>query len=202
MKVVGGVVWHGVWGGGTGRISDPCARDGRNLIDHHTHTHTRHTTHIARTQTSMAVVYSGQESMISGARYHRVTTYSVRSLFSCSPGRVTPRERPKSQIYVWVVVMDGWMDVGVGCAWWGEGGKGKRRGLARLKFCTYRVSVNPSNQPIGLVLPADRNKYLEVAVGVEEDVGGLQVPVDDLGRVHVLQRAQHLLVWRMRGKRR
>jgi len=47
----------------------------------------------------MAVVYSGQESMISGARYHLVTTYSVRSLASCSPTGQTPRERPKSQIF-------------------------------------------------------------------------------------------------------
>ncbi len=34
--------------------------------------------------------------------------------------------------------------------------------------------------------------YLEVAVGVDEEVGRLEVPVDDLQRVHVLDPAQHL----------
>lgn len=34
-----------------------------------------------RTHMSMALVYSWQASMISGARYQRVTTYSVRSCF-------------------------------------------------------------------------------------------------------------------------
>ena len=43
--------------------------------------------------TSMALVYSWQLSMISGARYHRVTTYSVSSRLSLS----MPRARPKSQ---------------------------------------------------------------------------------------------------------
>jgi len=31
------------------------------------------------THISIALVYSGQANIISGARYHRVTTYSVRS---------------------------------------------------------------------------------------------------------------------------
>ena len=34
---------------------------------------------------------------------------------------------------------------------------------------------------------------LEVAVGVQEEVGRFEVPVQHVGRVHVLQGAQHLL---------
>ena len=34
---------------------------------------------------------------------------------------------------------------------------------------------------------------LEVAVGVEEEVGGLEVPVDDVGAVHRLERAERLV---------
>lgn len=45
------------------------------------------------------MVYSGHDSMISGALYQRVTTYSVKSLASWVPTGITPRERPKSQIF-------------------------------------------------------------------------------------------------------
>ena len=34
---------------------------------------------------------------------------------------------------------------------------------------------------------------LEVAVGVQEDVGGLQVPVEDVGRVNVFQSPENLI---------
>lgn len=47
-------------------------------------------------QTSMAFVYSLKVNMISGARYHRVATYSVMKpeLSSCD---AADRARPKSQ---------------------------------------------------------------------------------------------------------
>merc|ERR1719446_1864304 len=45
---------------------------------------------------STAFVYVSDESTISGARYHRVTTYSVRK--SRQSDGLTPRERPKSVI--------------------------------------------------------------------------------------------------------
>ena len=46
-------------------------------------------------QTSMALVYSFHESMISGARYHRVATYSVMNPEWFSSGCAT-RASPKS----------------------------------------------------------------------------------------------------------
>ena len=47
-------------------------------------------------QTSTALVYVSDESTISGARYHRVTTYSVRK--SRQSEGLTPRDSPKSVI--------------------------------------------------------------------------------------------------------
>src|SRR5271156_5363398 len=49
-------------------------------------------------QTSMALVYSLNVSMISGARYHRVATYSVMKP-ELSSWEAAERARPKSQTF-------------------------------------------------------------------------------------------------------
>jgi hypothetical protein len=50
-------------------------------------------------QTSMALVYSLNVSIISGALYHLVATYSVMKL-ACSSDRLVDLAKPKSQTYL------------------------------------------------------------------------------------------------------
>lgn len=63
------------------------------------------------------------------------------------------------------------------------------------KYHAFFVDARDARTFLELPLHAARQAEVadgEVAVGVDQEVGGLQVPVEDVGGVQVLQPAQHL----------
>lgn len=86
---------------------------------------------------------------------------------------------------------------------WGRSGWGDKRGSyiqnqnhtdntkhTHVYVCIYPHMDIHANAYAG---GGGESTDLEIAVGVEEEVGGLQIPVQDVGRVHVLEGAQHLV---------
>lgn len=57
--------------------------------------------------------------------------------------------------------------------------------------------IFPILHPLGMLLCSDeqirRGTYFEVAVGIEEQVGWLEITVEDVGRVHTLEGAECLV---------
>lgn len=116
-----------------------------------------------RTQTSTLLVYWQEESMISGARYQRVTTYlriyGVTGVVFSRDGRVGDRSGPIRDTRF----SDRRREV-----------TGERNPRHSFRF---RHALGEVARLVGDAAREAEVGDLEVAVGVDQDVGRLQVPV-------------------------